>query len=301
MVVTHVARITDKEGTRLLTEAEYNDLDLSGYAWAIDGCAEPPTVHRGEENGTLVAADFDALAKMIRARGERFTAQALFGAASSDESAVRCAYRATAEVEPNHPRRGGSFPTRGSAKDNSLCFVFSPAPTVNWCLVERLDPTESEPVSSPFEDVLGSRSQWAQPIPFADAFRLASLALPDKVLERVTAPDRPTLKVSPKRTTEEGISVLVRSFRVLRRSVRAHVTVTNATAKPKVIGSFTLHVGGQVLRARPEESSHRRARGRKRLLKPETFVIDREATGVLVFPRPRAGGEAVVRARAVVG
>jgi hypothetical protein len=270
---------------------------------------------------------------MIRARGERFGPQVLFGSSVSAGSAVRCAYRATAEVEPNRPRRGGSFPTKGSAKDRSLRFVFSPAPTVNWCLVERLAPTESQPVSlnvaEPPHDLVsvavaksaiekplplgipqifaanagasGFRSPGAQASSFVDAFRLATPVLPERVFESTRVPRRLELTLTPTRVTEEGISVRVRSFRVLGRSVRARVTVTNVTAKPKLIGYFTLHVNGQVLRARPDEPTRHRAHCRKRQLKPDTFLINREATGVLVFPRPRVGGEAKVRPRMVMG
>jgi hypothetical protein len=317
-VVMYVARITDKEGTRSLTEAEYNGLDFGKYTWAINGHSDPPKFHRGRVTGSFGVPEFNAFARMIRAPGKVFpsrrrpglraddASRGLLESASADSADTRL-YRERKKLEPSAPRRGGSFPTVESKDDKQ--FTFSPGAGVNWCLVERIHPSEQASPNLALQPParLGhlvakpQSAQWAHlwdfgPDGLAAAMKASKLQVQLDV-------GRPELKLTRKTQPAvfDEISVQTHSLRVLGRRVLADVTITNPTAKPKLIGYFTLHVGGQVLRARPQEPSRRRARGRKRLLKPEKFLIDRKATGVLAFRRPRIGGEAEVRACMVIG
>lgn len=317
MVVTHVARITDKDGTRLLTEVEYNGLDFGKYTWAINGCSDPPTFHRDMVTGSFGAPEFNAFARMIHAPGKVFRSQRRPGLradhadmglleASSADSANTRLYDARKKLEPEAPRRGGSFRTDGSKDDKS--FTFSAGAGVNWCLVERIHPSEASStvaLRSPAElGQLGADPQSAQSVWLHESLWSSFAAWEALTAQAFLEVGQPELKLTPKARVAvlDGICVQIHSLRVLGRTVRANVTITNTTAKPKQIGYFTLRVGDQVLKARPDESSRRRARRRKQPLKPEALLIERRPVkGVLVFRRPRAGGEAEVRARAVIG
>jgi hypothetical protein len=300
------AQITDKEGTRSLTEVDYKGLDLSRYSWAIDGYADPPRFHRGKKSDTFGSRDvFNAFARMMHALGREFSAWRRPGhrethgdlgllEAAGPDSAIRRMYDARKKIEPSQPRGGGSF--RSGGDQGGKHFSFVPGPGVNWCLVERADPSDTHQRTAPL------------PQPSLKLPTLFELG----VLARITAAPRGeaparveplklklTLKTTP--AVVDGVSVQINSLHVLGRKVRAHVTITNTTAKSKLIGYFTLHVGGQVLRARSEEPNRRRPHRRVRQLQPERFLLDRQVKGVLVFARPRIGGEAEVRARAIVG